>query len=396
MVMAIRSNDRRYFFERFGIYKNAVSPGRMWFHAASVGEVNGVMPLIHEMAKKYPEKSYILTTGTPTGGAIAVQKLPEKAIHMYLPVDLPGAVNRFIKHTKAECAIIMETELWPNLYYACHKNKLPISIINARLSDRTLKANAWMYKLYSETLSHVSKILARSEEDANGFMTIGATSSKIKVLGNLKYAPMDTSLVKPLPEINRPYVLAASTHESEEELLAEIWVHNFPDHLLIIAPRHPKRRDSIIKSIRKYTDKLAVRSLGEQIGLDTIIYLADTIGELQSLFLGADVVFMGGSLVPKGGHNIIEPARFGKAIVIGSSMHNFKDETKLMLENKACLQASDSAELVQHMNKLLNDEKYREIIGKNAYAAIAGSEDIIERYIKMLQLPIKNFEPDVI
>lgn len=394
LLMAIRSRDRRYFFERLGFFKTSISPNRIWFHAASVGEVNGVLPLIHKMAERHPEQTFILTTGTPTGGAIAVKKLPPQAQHVYLPVDLPGAVNRFLRHSKARCAIIMETELWPNLYYACHKNNVPISIINARLSERTLKASAWMYKLYSETLSHVSKILARSEEDANGFMTIGATSSKIKVIGNIKLAPFDISTVHVLPEITRPYVLAASTHEDEEYQLAKLWIEKFPGRLLVIAPRHPKRRDKILKSISRITDKLAVRSLNQGITEDTVIYLADTLGELQSLYKGAEVVFMGGSLVPSGGHNILEPARFGKPIIFGPHMDNFKDETKLLREHSACIQVKSTDELREKLSEILQQDSLRERLSSNAANAVAHSSDIIERYISAIERPYAKFFPE--
>jgi len=394
LVMAIKSRDSRYLLERIGIYRSNFPQGCIWFHAASVGEVNGIMPLLTKMACDNPNATYILTTGTPTGGQVALNKIPDNTVHAYLPLDYPGAVRRFLNKTRPSSAVIMETELWAELFYACDQREIPISIINARLSDRTLKTNAWMYRLYAETLNHVSKILARSEEDANGFMTIGATSSKIKVIGNIKLAPMDVSNIQELSEIKRPYVLAASTHEDEEYQLAKMWLETQPDRLLVIAPRHPKRRDNILKSLRKMTDKVAVRSLGQDITEETVIYLADSLGELQSLYKGAEVVIMGGSFVPRGGHNIIEPARFRKAILFGPHMFNFKDETNLLKSNRACIQVQNTDELAQQLVNLHADQAAREELELNAYNAINRSGDIIEKYIRALEEPYSKYHPE--
>lgn len=393
-MVAIKNRDKRYLTERYGFYQSSISTGRLWFHAASVGEVIAVLPLIKAMKERHPEQEVLLTTGTPTGADIAQKKMPEATTHIYLPLDLPGSVKRFLAHAKPKCAIIMETELWADLYYHCHKNSVPISIINARLSHKTLKTNAWMYRLYAETLSHVSKILARSEEDANGFMTIGATSSKIKTIGNIKLAPIDVSGVKPLDDIHRSYVLAASTHDNEEELLAKSWVDNFPDRLLIIAPRHPNRSAKIETTLRTITNKLSVRSKNEPIRNETQIYLADTLGELQSLMKGADIVFMGGSLVPKGGHNIIEPARLGKAIIFGGFMDNFKEEATFLINKEAAIQVDNIDILIEIIGRLNENIRYKTTFENNSRSIINTGTDILEDYISAIEDPVQNFTPN--
>lgn len=394
ILIAIKNRDARFFIERYGLYKSDVSSNRLWFHAASVGEVIAVLPLLKAMKERHPEQEFLLTTGTPTGADIAHKYIPKDTSHVYLPLDLPGSVKRFLAHTKPKCAIIMETELWANLYYRCHKNGVPISIINARLSHKTLKTNAWMYRLYAETLSHVSKILARSEEDANGFMTIGATSSKIKTIGNIKLAPIDISHVKPLKDIDLPYLLAASTHDNEEELLARIWVDNFPDKLLVIAPRHPNRSAKIETKLREVTTNLAIRSKGDAVNSETQIYLADTLGELQNLIKGADIVFMGGSLVSQGGHNVIEPARYGKAIIFGPHMENFYEEANLLIINRACIQAINIVDITKSINNLYSNPVLRSELGNNAYSIITNYSDVINKYISSIEQPYEQYQPE--
>jgi 3-deoxy-D-manno-octulosonic-acid transferase len=392
-IMAARNKDWRYLLERVGIYRGTYPSDSIWFHAASVGEVNGIMPLLRKMAECNPSQNYLITTSTPTGGAAAISRMPANTVHAYLPMDLPGAVRRFLNKTRPSSAIIMETELWANLYYSCDKRNIPISIINARLSKRTLKTNAWMYRLYAETLSHVKKILARSDVDANAFMTIGATSSKIKVLGNLKHAVADTADVQLIEDLNRPYVLAASTHKNEEEILARLWTENSPDMLLVIAPRHPIRRDSIISSIKRYTENYAVRSRNEPVTADTQIYLADTLGELRPLIKGADIVFMGGSLVPIGGHNVIEVVQFGKPLLFGPHMDNFMEEAELLTGRGIAKQITNADELMAEIKKITVDENRIKQIEMESRRLTDENANILDRYIKALLEPIELYQP---
>jgi 3-deoxy-D-manno-octulosonic-acid transferase len=394
LVMAFRNRDGRYLLERIGLYLRDYPRECIWFHAASVGEVNGVMPLLVKMARDFPDQRFLLTTGTPTGGQVALAKIPDNAAHAYLPLDYPGAVRRFLNKTRPAAAVIMETELWADLFYACDRHGIPISIINARLSERTLKANAWMYRLYAETLSHVTKILARSDFDANAFMTIGATSSKVKVLGNLKFAPADAADVAPLQELNRPYVLAASTHDDEEEQLAKAWIESGRRELLVIAPRHPIRRDAIIKAIRRHTDRLAIRSQDEPVTEQTAIYLADTLGEMRALIKGAEVVFMGGSLVPRGGHNIIEVVPFAKPVIFGPHMDNFRDEAELLLQRGIATRIEDVAELVPAVQAIGDQPEVTQGIEAKSRRLVEENADILDKYVAALLAPAESYRPD--
>lgn len=396
LVMSFRSRERRYLLERFGIYSRKYPKNCMWFHAASVGEVNGIMPLLLRITADHADKQFLITTGTPTGGQVARQKIPDNAQHAYLPLDYPGAVRRFLNRTRPTVAVIMETELWANLYYACDQFDIPISIINARLSDRTLKSNAWMYRLYAETLSHVTKILARSEADANAFMTIGATSSKVKVLGNLKFAPAQADDVDTLPELSRPYILAASTHDDEEEQLAKAWIDSGREELLVIAPRHPMRRDAIIRSITRHTDRLAIRSRNQAVTDQTVIYLADTLGELRALIKGAELVFMGGSLVPRGGHNIIEILPFEKPVLFGPYMENFRDEAELLLQRGIATQIESVEKFIGAIEAIRQAPERRKDIEDASRQLCRDNDNILEKYIKALYQPAQAYQPDYI
>jgi len=392
IAIAIKYKEWRYLRERLGFYKSTDEKIDIWFHTSSVGEVNSISPLIHELSTRNPDNRYIITTGTPTGAKLAQKILPSNVKHYYLPLDFPGATKRFIVRTLPENAIIMETELWANLYSYCDSKGIPISIINARLSERTLTTNSWMYRLYAETLSHVSKILSRSETDANGFMTIGATSSKIKVIGNIKFAHIDTSNVGTLPEIQRPYMLAASTHEDEELQLAKLWLKHFSSKLLVIAPRHPDRSKKIQSQLTNIACDFSVRSKGDVIHDKTNIYLADTIGEMSKLINGADAVIMGGSFVPKGGHNVIEPARLGKLTIFGKSMYNFSNEAELLLNNKACIQVNGFLDVIDITKKIYDIPDFKLEYELNAEKSIKEQNNILERYIDAINEPCKNYQ----
>ncbi|MBD3670257.1 MAG: 3-deoxy-D-manno-octulosonic acid transferase [Gammaproteobacteria bacterium] len=392
--MAARTKDWRYFRERLGIYHKVKHQSVVWIHAASVGEVNSVIPLIRAMVARAPQQIFILTTATPTGGLVARKQLPENAYQFYLPVDTPGATRRFLKKMKPKCAIIMETELWANLYFACDNMDIPITIINARLSNKTLQTNAWMYRLYAETLSHVKKILARSNFDADAFMTIGASSSKIKVIGNIKLAYKDVGDASRLKDLPESYFLAASTHENEEEKISAEWVKHNSKQLLVIAPRHPKRIAEIEKKISNITDRYAVRSRGESINENTQIYIADTLGEMQDLIYGADAVFMGGSLVPIGGHNVIEVVRYGKPVFFGPHMDNFIEERDLLLNREIGKQVKDAEELVNKVLQLTCHTQQMDTIRKNSIQLVQEHSDILDRYIEAINEPLERYIPN--
>ncbi|MDH5324060.1 MAG: 3-deoxy-D-manno-octulosonic acid transferase [Gammaproteobacteria bacterium] len=380
---SLRHKQLRFLLQRFAIQipKQSVHP--VWVHAASVGEVMAAIPLVQQLQKESPQIPIVVTTITPTGANIVQHRL-SGVQHVYLPLDTRGNVCTFLQRIRPLCALIMETELWPQLYSQCRQQQVPLLCINARLSDRTMNTKAWVRKLYAYTVRNVSAILAKSQQDAENFLQLGADPAVIQVIGNIKFAAVpQTQDAQPLLQV--PYVLAASTHANEEELIAKAWLKRNLPQILVIAPRHPHRRDSILKQLSVLTSHIAVRSRGDTIKNDTRIYLADTLGELQSFMAFAQVVFMGGSLVPVGGHNILEPAQLAKAILFGPYMHNFDEESTLLLEQLAAVQVEDAEELLQQLEVLLRSEPKCQTLGERAQILVRQQQQVLQRYMEQIR-----------
>lgn len=380
-----QQGEARFYRERRGYYLQAEQDRPLWLHAASIGEFNGILPLIETLREHQPKLPLLLTTATPSSGQLALKRLPAGVSHAYLPVDWPQAVARFFDHFKPRAGVIMETELWPNLFATADARDIPLVIVNGRLSPRTLKAPAWLRRLYAQTLGHTRAILARSEEDRLAFIALGAAADRVSTIGNLKFSAVAEQAPAPI-DLGQPYVLAASTREGEEKLVVEAWCRtNQETHLLVIAPRHPQRRASIIQDLTGFGLELAVRSRGERPGAGTGIYLADTFGELTGFISGAELVFMGGSLVPKGGQNLLEPAAMGKAIVCGPHMDNFSDETRLLLENGGLQMVDNVDGLAGVFSQLLEHAGQSASLGQAARQVVEARRDMAWRYYQSLQ-----------
>lgn len=379
-VQAARLRQWRYLRERCGGgAESEKSP--LWIHAASVGEVNALRPLIAHLSERLPELPVLVTTLTPTG-AQAVERLPGRVRHRYLPWDAPVLVRRFLDHAKPRCAVIVETELWPNLYRECARRGIPPMIINGRLSGKSLHGGEWLKRAYASALQNCAAILTRSSQDTENFLRLGADPEKVQLTGNIKYGPnrgIDPLIAQ--PALPRPYLLAASTHDDEELRIARAWLrHPAQEHMLVLAPRHPERAKELIPRLSRLTPHLAVRSRNDEIDRHTTIYLADTLGELPWLMHHASAVFVGGSLIKRGGHNLIEPAQLGKAILTGPSTENFADERFLLEQADALLVVDDELELVVRFRQLLADEPMRRRLETNARAAVEPFADIAESY----------------
>lgn len=380
-----REQETAYLRQRLGKGHAQATPGAIWLHAASVGEVNASLPLLRALANHWPERPLLLTTTTASGARIARKHLPKGAQHAFLPLDYPFAIQRFLARHQPRCALIMETELWPNLYQACAEREIPLLIINGRLSSRTLRAGRWLRRLYRHTLAQVSAILARSPRDADGFIELGA--QHCEVIGNIKFAAApNRSEAQPIT-LSRPFVLAASTREGEEALLLQAWRQLRTQHpevpLLVIAPRHPQRREAILHDLAG--ERVAVRSRNEPIDNQTTVYLADTFGELTGFIGAAEMVFVGASLVNKGGQNLLEPAAQGKAILFGPHMENFRDEADTLLAAKAAIQVADATELATRLEQLLSDPSLRTALGEAARKEVDARRDMATRYLTAIQ-----------
>ncbi len=277
----------------------------------------------------------------------------------------------------------METELWPNLYSQCREQSIPLIIVNGRLSARTLNAKPWLRRLYRLCLRQVTAVLARSEQDRLGFIALGGSNEQCKTIGNIKFAAAPAATASKPIELKRPYVLAASTREQEEKLLVEAWKESgISDRLLVIVPRHPKRLSQILDDLQG--ESVSVRSRGETITDTTRIYLADTFGELTGFISGAELVFMGGSLVPKGGQNLLEAAALGKAPLFGPHMENFLTEAEVLLNQGGAIQVADPHQLAQEFRRLLGDSELLHEMGERARTVVDERRDMAERYCETI------------
>jgi len=378
---SISTKSTRYFWQRLGYDYKQLPKNSLWFHCASVGEVITLLPLLNSLHQKKPGLKFVVTTNTVTGGKIIKQQKLDYLFHSYLPFDWACAIKRFTNTTKPKAVFIMETEIWPNLFAACHNKGIPIHMINARLSSKTTKANPWVLSLLKTALSKVNSIAARSGKDASAYAQLGADKNIISTTGNLKF----TSVLNKQPStqennfsIAREYVLLASTHDDEESRIYKVWKKLHRKELLIIAPRHPERATSIIKQLS--CNNISTRSKNETITEETEIFLLDTVGELKNYFKNAKFVIMGGSFTPIGGHNILEPASFNCATITGPHMENFQQELALMLDKEAIVQIASADRLEDTLNRLLDDKKYREDLQKNTMMLAHDAENILKNY----------------
>ena len=385
IVVAVRNRDSRYLLQRLGFNYPRPDTRPIWIHCASVGEINTALPLLDELELVYPGTELLITTNTPTGASVFDRYRRDHWTHVYLPMDWMCAVSRFFSSINPKAALILETELWPELYSACDKRDIPLAIINARLSNRTLSAKPWLRKLYEQILSIPSAVLTRTRIDHQAYCQLGAKKENTVFVGNLKFAQRKFSSQKTI-EIDRPFVLAASTHDDEEVQLVKMWMQlGLRDHLLVIAPRHPERRAEIVAGISPYCHNIALRSRRDLYSSETEVFLLDTIGELSRVMQEAELVFIGGSLIDRGGHNLLEAARFSRPILFGPHMFNFQEEVDLFLENDCAIQVEDINQLATVIRDLIDDKDKRAALGNRAGDLLTTRSGMEKKYLEHLQ-----------
>ncbi len=373
--------------ERFGYLPDTFrqpARGAIWIHAVSVGETLAVVGLVKELQQMFPERPIVLSHVTPAGREAGESRLPSIAGRFYLPLDWRGSVRRAIEHIRPALLIIVETELWPNLLHAARESGVRVVMVNARLSDRSFRRYRLAPRFIRNVLGNVDKICAQTARDIEHFTSLGAREGSVVLAGNLKFDAQPPRLGE-LPGILKaalershrsPVMIAASTMAGEEPLVLQAWKKirgDFPAALLILAPRHPARfeevatllRDTGISFVRRSTLDVQDDRSGEQFATSQVLLL-DSIGELAGLFEIADAVFMGGSLVPTGGHNVLEPAYWSKPILFGPHMHNFRDIAQLFLEAGAAIQVRDAADLADAVLRLWKDDAAARQLGERA------------------------------
>jgi|WetSurMetagenome_2_1015567.scaffolds.fasta_scaffold17386_2 3-deoxy-D-manno-octulosonic-acid transferase len=380
--------------ERFGFFKSFSSHQRIWIHAVSFGEVQASVPLIKALQQKYSSYDFLITTMTPTGAQQAKTLFGETITHLYLPYDLWHASFLFVDRTKPTLGIIIETELWSNLFHACKKRHIPLFLINARLSEKSFqKYQQFIPSLTKQTLKCLTHIAAQTIDDKRRLEQLGANN--INITGNLKFdIEISNSIFEKATELrkdieNRPIWIAASTHEGEETIILNVHrqiQRTIPNVLLVLVPRHPERFNQIFQLCEQREFKTSRRSLSQKISEKTDIYLGDTMGELLILYAAADVAFVGGSLIPRGGHNLIEPAMLGKPILTGQFVFNFTDITKHLLETNAAVQILDEQQLVKNVLFLLINPFDRQQMGYRGKTFVESNRGALEKVLKLISV----------
>ena len=385
--------------ERFGnAPKLSSQKPVIWIHAVSVGEVEASRPLIKSLQADFPEHQLLITTMTPTGSERVSLLFADKVAHCYLPYDIPFAIERFLAATHPQFGIIMETEIWPNLITLCTKKNIKLVLANARMSERSQKGYQRIASLTAETLQSLTFIAAQSEQDRQRFAKLGASIKKVHAIGNLKYeVSLPASLMeqaesmRAMWDVNRPVLIAASTHEGEEEIVLNASRQiraQYPNLLLVIVPRHPERFDRVTALSQRAGFKTLRRSEHQPCSSDVQILVVDTMGELPLFYGASDIAFVGGSLVPHGGHNLLEPAALGRAVITGPHYFNFSEITRQFLQAKAAIKVSDTSSLAVAVIDLLQNSQKRAEMGEAGLQLIVNSQgasmrlnNLIKRHI---------------
>lgn len=379
--------------ERVGIYPIKLDRC-IWIHAVSMGETIAAIPLIKKLKEHYQDIPILVTTMTPTGAAKVKATFGDQVHHAYLPYDVPTAVNRFLDSMHPMVGLIMETELWPNLLAACKKRNIPVCLLNARLSQKSSNGYQRIPSIAREMMQNLNMIAAHGLPDAQRFIGLGAKADQVVVTGSIKFdleIPQNLldqakALRSALGE-DRFIWIAASTHEGEEEIILaahQVIYAEDPKALLILVPRHPERFAAIADLSRR-SFITARRSLEEPCVAETAVYLGDTLGELLMLYAVADVAFVGGSLIERGGHNILEPGALGKAILSGPHLFNFNEISELFFESQALVKVTDTKTLVAQLQYLKQDTEARMSMGERASALVAANRGALAKQVSIAE-----------
>lgn len=392
---------RQFWNERLGIYGRRAAndePLTIWVHAVSVGETRAAEPLVEALLKRYPRGRIVLTHMTPTGratGRSLFGKHGARIVQAYLPYDLPALVQRFIAHFEPRVCILMETEVWPNLIHGCNRRNVPVVLANARLSERSLRKARKLGSLMADAARGISLVAAQTEDDANRVRALGVAN--VAVTGSIKFdvavppAALATGTqLKNQFGAGRPVLLCASTREGEEEQILDAFkAAALPQGtLLLLVPRHPQRFDAVEAMVRERSLAVQRRSTlaqpGARVDAATRVVLGDSMGEMFAYYATCDIAFIGGSLAPLGGQNLIEAAALGKPVLIGQHTFNFAQVTEDAVAAGGALRVNDAADLMAQAARLLADDAARNAMGHAGLAFANRHRGATARTIELL------------
>jgi 3-deoxy-D-manno-octulosonic-acid transferase len=389
--------DRAYWArlgERFGFGAVRLAESSLWVHAVSVGEVQASAALVRSLRARYPHIPLVFSTMTPTGAARAQSLFGDTVHHSYAPYDLPGSVRRFLDRVRPRLAIILETELWPTLYHECGRRGIPLVLASARVSPRSVARYRLFAGLLREALSTDVVIAAQSEADAARFRSLGADPARTHVTGNIKFdfelppgLTADGARLRAQYGGARPVWIAGSTHAGEEDIVLDAHTSlraGGVDALLMLVPRHPQRFEDVAANLKRRGLNFLRRSRAQSAEPAVPVVLVDTLGELMTFYAAADVAFVGGSLVPIGGHNLLEPAALGLPILSGPHTENAEGIARLLIEVGAVRTVHNAQQLTAGVAELLRDPTARLTAGQQGRATIEANRGALERLLALL------------
>lgn len=387
---------RRRIGERFGLFRAPPLTARpLWIHAVSVGETLAAVPLVQALQQRYPAQPIVITTMTPTGSERVRAVFGDTVFHVYAPYDMPDAIARFLRRVDPLIAIVMETELWPNTIAALHRRGIAIVVANARLSEKSARGYRRVAALTHPMLGMIDCIAAQTQADAARFIALGAPPKNLQVTGSIKFdITLDGALRQRALDVRaqwggtaRRIVIGASTHEGEESALLAAYKtlkRDYTDLLLVLVPRHPERFERVAQMIATAGLSHAQRSRNERVSNATDVVLADTMGEMLVLLGASDIAFVGGSLIERGGHNMLEPAAWGLPVVTGESDFNFAEVSRLLQQSGGLVKVKDAAALTNQLARWLRSDGVRASAGDAARAVVAQNKGALGRLVELI------------
>jgi len=381
--------------ERFGLFQvpTALSGG-LWIHSVSVGETVAAAHLINRLLDIYPDLQITVTTMTPAGSDRVLTLLKGKVFHTYVPYDIPFALNRFLRKVRPIVVIVMETEIWPNLLHCCQGQKIPVILANARLSARSASKYSKLPRFTKALLNQLTLIIAQNTIDAKRYINLGASPDKVTVIGNLKFNQQLPENIhqaaKPLKRMwsKRKVWVVASTHQGEEEIILTAFKkikQCIPEILLVLVPRHPERFKKVTHLCRAQGYQVQERSDCTQNNSKIDIFIVDTMGELLIFYATADLAFIGGSLVQVGGHNFLEAAALGVAMITGPYVFNFAEISAMLEQAQGLIKIENESTLAKKVIELMTDDEQRITIGRNAMSVVEKNRgEIMKAYLSIL------------
>ena len=388
--------------ERFGFVPAVARQEKIiWLHAVSVGETLAAVPLVKALQDNYRDHRILVSCMTPTGSERVMAAFGSSVLHSYAPYDTPDTVARFLERVRPEILIIMETELWPNTVAACHGRQIPVLLANARLSEKSARGYRRVSSLSRPMFAQLTAVAAQHSDDGARFEALGLTADKLFITGNIKFdLDLSAQLRLNAEELaqqwwgdnQRAVLLAASTHRGEDEIILQAFARvrqHVSNALLVLVPRHPERFNQVAELCLEAGFSLARRSSNDSVEQADVL-LGDTMGELMTFFGACDIAFVGGSLVANGGHNMIEPAAWGKPVLSGPSQFNFAEVSRLLTEAGGLLICDSAEALAERVVALMENPQQAQHMGQRAHQVAEANRGALEKLLKVID---RNLRP---